>query len=251
MTNIIAHRGFSAIAPENTFASFAPMQQYQLDWFETDVSITADGQLVLLHDDKLDRTTDHTGELTDLTFDDIVDADAGSWFGPDFAQTRLLTINDLVQIVEESHVNLHLELKGITGPNGTQLANELIQKLAPTLNYLNTLVDLYISSFNPVMLMKMHALAPDLKYAVLYDAGQFYPDWQLVADACNASYIHLDVSDATPENIATIHERGFGVNVYTVNDLNVVAELEANGVDGIFTDIADQLVPQKVDAIAI
>ncbi|SOB42536.1 conserved hypothetical protein [Weissella viridescens] len=252
MTKIIAHRGLSAIAPENTLRSFEPMLDYNLDWFETDVSITADGQLVLLHDDKVDRTTGHAGEITAMTYDDVMDADAGSWFGPESANTQLLMMDDLLTFVDESGMNLNLELKGVTGPNCSALADQLIAQLVPYLRMINEEVNLIISSFNPVMLFKMHAAAPELAYAVLYDKGQFLDDWQLVADACNARYIHIDKADATPENIAKIQDRGFEVNVYTVNSLDDVTTLSDYGVDGIFTDVANEIVaPKATAAIAV
>lgn len=251
MTKIIAHRGLSAIAPENTFCSFNPMVDYDLDWFETDVSITADGELVLLHDDRLDRTTDHNGEISAQLFDDIIDADAGSWFGPEFAQASLLTMDDLTQFVSQTGMNLNLELKGITGPNCSALADQLVAKLVPYLRNINSQVNLIISSFSPIMLLKLHAAAPELAYAVLYDAHQFLDDWQLIADACDAQYIHLDQVDVTPENIHAIHARGFQVNVYTVNNIETVNYLTTLGVDGVFTDVAHQLVARKVPAMAM
>lgn len=160
-------------------------------------------------------------------------------------------MDDLTQFVSQTGMNLNLELKGITGPNCSALADQLVAKLVPYLRNINSQVNLIISSFSPIMLLKLHAAAPELAYAVLYDEHQFLDDWQLIADACDAQYIHLDQVDATPENIHAIHARGFQVNVYTVNDIETVNYLTTLGVDGIFTDVAHQLVARKVPAMAM
>lgn len=245
MTNIIAHRGLSAIAPENTMNSFQPMTEYNLQWFETDVTITADAQPVILHDATLNRTTNLEGDVSSKPYHVIEQADAGSWFSPRFAHANILTLDDLVDFVNQTHLNLNLELKGISGPKGSLLAENLIKKLVPALAKIDDQVQILISSFNPVMLLNMHQAAPNYDYAVLYDHDTFTNDWQLIADACGAKYIHIDQCDATPENIQNIHDRGFKVNVYTVNSQADIERLEQAGVDGIFTDIANQLVPQK------
>ena len=82
--NILAHRGMSTLAPENTMPAFELLTKYGVKWLETDLGITKDEHVVVLHDDYLDRTTSGSGPLTDIMFDDLRQLDAGSWFSPEF-----------------------------------------------------------------------------------------------------------------------------------------------------------------------
>jgi len=90
----IAHRGASAYAPENTRAAFELAIAMGADMIETDVQLTRDGALVLIHDDRVDRTTDGSGEVSGFTLDELRHLDAGAWFGPEFAGERILTLGE-------------------------------------------------------------------------------------------------------------------------------------------------------------
>ncbi|OFI48624.1 glycerophosphoryl diester phosphodiesterase [Floricoccus tropicus] len=242
---IFAHRGLPLLAPENTLAGFNLMQDYNIEWFETDVTSTRDGKLVIIHDDFLERTTSSAGEVSRTDYDLMKDTDTGSWFSPEFEGQKLPTIDDLVEFVNKTKLNLNLELKGITGPHGNDLANDLVIQLKEKLSQIDPSVKILISSFNSILLAKMHNIAPEYEYAILFEQHTLYPDWQLIADACGATTVHLENDRLTREMIDEIQKRGYKINVWTVNEADRANELFNWGVDGIFTDRADYFTGKR------
>lgn len=242
---IIAHRGLPLLAPENTMAGFNLMKEYNIDWFETDVTSTSDGELVIIHDDYLDRTSNMSGEVSQLSYNQVRGADTGFWFADKYAGEGLPTMQDIVDFVNETKINLNIELKGITGANGNALADQLVVKLKELLDQVDPEVEIIISSFNSMMLSKMHNVAPDYEYAILFEQHTLYPDWQLIADASGAKTVHLESDKLTHSMIKEIKKRGYDVNVWTVNDHGRANELFNWGVDGIFTDKADTFTGKR------
>ncbi len=106
----IAHRGGEAYAPENTLAAFQRTMDYGIGWIETDVRRTRDNQLVLLHDELVDRTTDGGGSVHDFSLVELQNLDAGSWFGSEFAGERIPTLNELFEFCSD-RVHYLLEIK--------------------------------------------------------------------------------------------------------------------------------------------
>jgi hypothetical protein len=115
-TIICAHRGLDDVAPENTLAAFTPALEREMA-IEFDVRMTADRQLVVLHDPTVDRTTDGSGSISELSLADVKALDAGSWFGPHFADQRLPTLDEVLELVgSHQHVSpsIALDVKGLT-----------------------------------------------------------------------------------------------------------------------------------------
>ena len=96
---VFAHRGLNRLAPENTMPAFELAADAGATWMETDVDIISDGTAILIHDSTLDRTTNRTGSIYDLTAADLPNIDAGSWFGPEYVGTRIPTLRDLVEFL--------------------------------------------------------------------------------------------------------------------------------------------------------
>lgn len=107
---IVAHRGASAMAPENTLAAFRAAVELGADAIELDVQRTADGQLIVMHDPTVDRTTDGRGPLAAHSLAALKALDAGGWFGPQFAGERLPTLQEAVNVIEEK-AGLFIEIK--------------------------------------------------------------------------------------------------------------------------------------------
>ena len=242
---IIAHRGLPYLAPENTLAGFELMKEYNIDWFETDITITDDGELVIIHDDFLARTTDQVGEVTMLPYSDVSRADAGSWFSPKYDGEKVPTMADLVDFINESKINLNLEVKGPTGPNGLKLATILVEELAYYLDLIDPNIKITISSFNSIMLLMLKEIAPKYERAILFERTNLFPDWQLIADACGAKAVYLENERLTKEMVDEIRARGYMINVWTVNNRDRANELFNWGVNGIITDYADIFLGKK------
>src|SRR3954465_1158455 len=108
---ILAHRGASAYAPENTLAAFKLAVDQRADWLEMDVQQTSDGNLVVFHDIRVERTTNGRGALRDLTLDQVRQLDAGSWFDPTFAGERVPTFEEAVAFARDNGIQIFPEVK--------------------------------------------------------------------------------------------------------------------------------------------
>ncbi|AFZ42335.1 glycerophosphoryl diester phosphodiesterase [Halothece sp. PCC 7418] len=111
MTNLIAHRGYSAIAPENTLASFQSALEQPIIGVEFDVHLSRDGVPVVIHDATVDRTTNGQGNVATKTVKELQSLDAGSWFDPRFSQETIPTLSEVLELFASSNVHLYIELK--------------------------------------------------------------------------------------------------------------------------------------------
>lgn len=238
---IFAHRGIPTLAPENTMPAFEAVVKNGLNWIETDLSITKDEDVFIIHDDKLDRTTNKSGSIETVSSETVRKADAGSWYDKKFVGEKIPTLSQLIQFLNQNHINANIELKGVVGDDANYLADKLVLKFARALDKLDDDIDLIISSFNPIMLEKMYALRPDLKYAVLFEHTAIQDDWNLIMQACHAKIIHPDDRDLTQEKIQMMKKYHYQINVWTVDDVQRAKQLLDWGVDGIFTNKADQM----------
>lgn len=238
---IFAHRGIPTLAPENTMKAFQAVVDNGLNWIETDLSITKDEDVFIIHDDKLDRTTDQTGSIETVDNEVVAEADAGSWYSDKFTGEKIPTLDQLIEFLNQNKLNANIELKGVVGDDANYLADKLVLKFSKALRKLYDDIELIISSFNPIMLEKMFKLNPELKYAVLFDHQAIGEDWNLIMQACHAKIIHPDDRELTQERIKLMKQYHYQINVWTVDDKKRAQQLLDWGVDGIFTNKADQM----------
>lgn len=243
MTIIFAHRGLSSKAPENTVTAFDLARKVEgVKWLELDLAITKDEQLIIFHDDDLDRTTDTTGEVSETLYEKIEHASSGEWFGPEFKEERVLTFEQLIDFANRYQLNLNIELKGVTGPNGSYLSERMIQLFKEQIKQLDSNIEVLISSFNFALLKLAEQHVPQYTRAVLFERCAFYPDWRTIVDFCGSSIVHLEDINLMRDVVQDIKSSGYTLNVWTVNDKDRANILFNWGVDGIFTDCADDLI---------
>ena len=243
MFTVYAHRGLSSKAPENTLAAFeAAANVTGLEWIELDVAITKDEQLVIIHDDFLDRTTNMIGEITQLNYDAIKDVSAGNWFNAKYAAEKLPTFDDVIAFANKYKMNLNIELKGVTGGNGSALSESMVKQIAEKLKALNSSSDVLLSSFNIVLLKLSQQLMPQYKRAVLFKAAAFTGDWRTLLDYCGSTIVNIEDAKLSQARVRSIKNAGYELNVWTVNSKMRANQLSNWGVDGVFTDKADELV---------
>ena len=236
---IFAHRGASAIAPENTMAAFKKAVEAGATWIETDVDVLKDGTPILIHDSSLDRTTNRSGSYYDLTVSDLDDIDAGSWFSPEFAGERIPTLAQLVAFMNETGLNANIEIK--SSEAGAQMSLQLVDAILKELEALDG-PQVIISSFNHVLLKIFKDKAPQYSVGALFVAENLWDDWKSILELVGADYIHPDDSTLTRAQVQAFREAGYGVNVWTVNSPARANELFNWGVTGIFTDVAHQML---------
>lgn len=170
---IFAHRGASAIAPENTMAAFKKAVEAGATWIETDVDVLKDGTPILIHDSSLDRTTNRSGSYYDLTVSDLDDIDAGSWFSPEFAGERIPTLAQLVAFMNETGLNANIEIK--SNEAGAQMSLQLVDTILKELEALDG-PQVIISSFNHVLLKIFKDKAPQYSVGALFVAENLWDD---------------------------------------------------------------------------
>lgn len=245
MKTLIAHRGMSSLTPENTLSAFSLCKDHGVQWFECDVDILQDGTVIISHDDTLDRCTDKSGRLCDISSADLSSIDAGSWFSDDYIDERLPTIQQLITLANEKELNLNIEIKSCSA--SAKLSHLLIDNLITALKELNSERELIISSFNHLVLSEFKRKSPETKVACLFESHTLWDDWNSIIEWCQADYIHPEEKGLTRDMVQKFKASGIKVNVWTVNDLARANELFNWGVDGICTDIAHKF-PSKYKA---
>ncbi len=237
---VIAHRGASAHAPENTLASFQLAVDQKADAIELDVRLSKDGQIVVFHDREVDRTTDCQGNLKNFSLNELKTMDAGSYFDQKFNEERIPTLLEILSIFEESAL-LNIEIK-------TQFFHQtgLAVKVARMIHNRNIIDRTLISSFNPLDLISVRRFSPDIDTGILVPPGK-NGYWAELIGGKLVKYdsIHFYFRDITQELIKKYHKKNKFVFAFTVNNNKEILNLIDMGIDGIFTDnplLAKQLL---------
>lgn len=232
-TKILAHRGFSAAAPENTIAAFKAAIEAGADGFELDVHMTRDGELVVIHDETVDRTTNGTGWVKDLTLRELKELDAGLWFSPQFVNERIPTLGEVLELVRDSKHIVNIELKNnlLAYPGMEEKVIKEVEKLG--------METVSFSSFNHVSVYNLSQLHPSFKTGTLYDEP-ISDSWSY-AKSLGASAIHPHHLLVTEEVVMRAHEYGIRVHPYTVDQEDEAKRLIGLGVDAIITNVPDRL----------
>lgn len=235
LPRVFAHRGASSLAPENTIAAFSKAMEVGARWFEFDVDIIGDGTLIVIHDNRLDRTTNGKGGYYTRSFSDIRRLDAGAWFSDTYRFERIPEAADAISFGNKHHMGMNLEIKPCRG--GTKLRERLIEALAVAVDSVLDKDRFIVSSFDHELLAAFHEARPQISLGWLLDSKkQSTPNWQEGAAALACSAVHPDVQGLTKEEVARIRDCGFDCNVWTVNDVEQAKELASWGVTGVFTD---------------
>lgn len=238
MNTIFAHRGMSSLAPENTLAAFRLCASHQVTWLECDLDILADDTVVVSHDDTLDRCTNRTGSLYQLTQADLQQIDAGSWFSKHYVNEPIPTLAQLVDLLNQYQLNANIEIKSCAA--GWKKTLVMLDVIVKELARLEPKRQVIISSFNPLVLYEFKARDPQYPTACLFVKDNLWDDWESILQACQAEYIHPEDNGLTQAQVTLFKSKGYKVNVYTVNDKTRANQLFNWGVDGIFTDIAQE-----------
>lgn len=227
---VIAHRGASGSAPENTLAAFRLAAELGARAIEFDVSLLGDGTAVVCHDGTLDRCTNRAGPLAAIGLRDLPGIDAGGWFGAGFAREALPTLEAVLDLIEALGLQANLEMKAhdaAPGPLAAAVAAALARRDWAARR-------ITVSSFDHGELAALRRLAPRCPLAVLYEAPA--PDWREFLAALDAEAIHLDYTALDAAVLDAARRDGRAVRVYTVNDPSAVLGLRDAGLDGLFTD---------------
>jgi glycerophosphoryl diester phosphodiesterase len=228
---IIAHRGASAYAPENTLKAFQLAIRQKADAVELDAKLTKDGYVVVIHDQNVERTTNGKGRVKDLTLAEIRKLEAGSHFDISFAGEPVPTLDEVLETIGEK-IFINIELTNYASP-----LDELPEKVAESVKRNHVSQNVFFSSFNPINLARIQRLIPEAACGLLALGG-----WKgafsrsLLGRLPRYQSINAEVSDVTLNLIQKAHQRNQKVFVYTVNQKEIMEQLFILQVDGIFTD---------------
>lgn len=266
---VIAHRGASADAPENTLAAFEESIRQGADYFELDCHLSKDGAVIVIHDATVDRTTDGAGRVRDMTFEELRQLDAGAWRGEAFAGERLPTLDEALSLAR-GRIGVYVELKSVdddgpiiaafmqamhtspalTGPVRAGLLDAIAESGNRNLELTRAAIDsirahgmtdtAVIQSFSPVICFVALTEAPEIRTEFLGwddpDRPEVFPGYVALADYFDVPGMNVHQEALTPERLEAFQAAGRSVAVWTVNDRDAMARFARMGVDAIITD---------------
>lgn len=227
---LIAHRGGSAEAPENTLAAFRHSLGMGIQWFELDAQMTKDGELLVIHDETLERTTSGSGPVGSFTLEELRRLDAGSWFGTQFSRETIPTLREVLELCASEGAGVFVELKSPhLYPGVEQKVVSLLGEL-----WVQGVSNISCISFDPEAVSRLHELDSGLPLGQLFDLDT--TDFAQPDDRIEAVLPFYATAAYYPEQIERAHALGKRVHVWTVNEEADMRRLAELGVDGIMSD---------------
>ncbi|MHA1536593.1 MAG: glycerophosphodiester phosphodiesterase family protein [Alphaproteobacteria bacterium] len=234
LPRVIGHRGAMAYAPENTLAGIREAARRGAAWVEFDVRLSADGLAVVIHDARLERTTNGRGPVAGAGYDTIAGLDAGAWFAPEFAGQRVPLLGDVVRLAAELGLGINVELKP---------ARKRQQALC--LAVLGVLAEGWPKRLPPVLLSSFERKA----LAALRDLGSPWPsgllvkslprNWSRQVAALGCLSVHAAHAKLSRAGARAVKSQGLALAAYTLDSPARADELFAWGVDAVFSNAPD------------
>lgn len=223
-TKVMAHRGASTEAPENTMAAFQKAIDDMADYIELDVQLTNNGEVIVMHDSNAYRTTGVDANIVNMTYKEVKTLDAGSWFSDEYVGENVPSLKEVLELTQ-GKIKLNIELK--PADNDTALAKNTV-RLIEKYNMVN---DCVITSFSESALKAVKTYNQEIKVGYILSAayGDFY-------DMKNVDFFSVNAAFLSKRTIDAIHNSGKRVYAWTVNNKEAIKNLTNKGVDGIITD---------------
>ena len=222
----IGHRGASGYAPENTLKSFRKAIELGADAIELDVYVCKSKELVVIHDDKVDRTTNGFGYTCEKNLEELKKLDAGEG-------EKIPLLTEVLDLIDKK-VRINIELKG---ENTAEPVNKIIQKYIKEKAWKNE--NFLISSFNYYELKKFNEINPDIEIGALITGIPI--GFCEFAQKVNAKYVNPSIEFINQDFIDDAHKKGLKVYVWIVDDFDDIKKMKELGVDGIFSNFPDRL----------
>ena len=229
---LIAHRGASGYAPENTLAAFRKAVAMGLSFIETDLQLSRDARFVAIHDDTVNRTTNGQGSVHDLTLAELRRLDAGSWFGSSFVGERIPTLEEILEFAKRHDIVFYLELK----PGGSWGGEHA---LIGALRESGEFARVVVISFDSALVAAVRRVEPTLLTGLLSDGQIEKPIEKALEIGARQLVIRGDL--VTPAMIAEAKRNDLQVICWTVNHPAHMRLLASAGVAGIMSDYPDRL----------
>lgn len=232
---VFGHRGARAYAPMNTLPSFELALAQGADGVELDVRLTRDGEMIIMHNDTVDETTDGEGRVADFTLAELKALDAGAWFGAAFKGARVPTLDEVFEAIgKRTRINVEIKAEGLR-------SDGIEQKVANAIRRHGLQRSILVSSFNPLTLRRFRRALPEVPIGYLHaeDIPPFIPHLMsgLPHEARNPHFTEINA-----RYMQWAKGAGYRVNTWTVNDPARAAALHDLGVDCIITDQPDVIL---------
>ncbi len=238
---IVAHRGASGITPENTLTSFRKALDFGVDAIEIDVRQTADGKLIVLHDDDTGRTTSQSGSVSSMSYTELQKLDAGSWFDSSFKNERIPLFSDVIDLVK-GKAGLIIEVK-----DGSQIYPNIEQNIVSLIQSQKISDDVVVSSSRITILNSFKSIATELRFAKIltpreYWRSLFQPGSYIVKQSLvkHIKELHPHWSFVDSQFIEWADSMKLTVLPWTVNKERKIRAMLDRGVAGVITDFPDR-----------
>ena len=238
MTEIYAHRGFSGTYPENTMVAFKEAIKLGVDGIETDVHVTKDGVLCLIHDETVNRTSNSKGYIRDMTWEEVKKIDVSRRvFGGRYGFCGVPSAEEFLDLVKTSGIKANIELK-----NTKVYYPELVEKMVQMIKSFGMEDKVIISSFDDASLIGVKKIAPEIECGFLDNAGLYCSNMRV-------EYYHPNYKTVTPDVKKECDEYGIGLNVWTVNSKPSLRKMMRLGVNSVITNYPEYAIEVRNEVI--
>lgn len=235
LPKVIAHRGSSRQAPENTLASLHLAGQQGIKWVEIDVMLSGDGIPIIFHDDYLSRTTNGEGLVYKTPLAELKKLDAGSWKSEEYQQEKIPTLREALAVISHYGMGLNLELKPCEG-----LEEETVAASIEVLKqYWPSELPLLLSSFSYFALVSAKALWPDIELG--YNVSAIPQAWQERLEHLDCQGLHIHQCFFDVDQVTAIKAAGYKILAFTINDQALALSLFEQGLDAVFSDVPEEI----------
>lgn len=240
MVKNFAHRGFSGKYPENTLIAFEKAVEAGADGIELDVQLSKDGEVMIMHDETLDRTTDGKGPLVSYTCEELQKFDASYIYRGQMGFNKIPTLREYFELIKNTNIITNIELK--TGINEYLGIEQKVWDLIQEYNLADRII---ISSFNHYTILRMKAIAPKLKCGLLTET--WYVDAGKYTHNLGVECYHPHFANMTKNIVNEIKSYGIEINTWTVNKEEQMRDLIEKGIDGLignFPDLTKKIIAE-------
>jgi glycerophosphoryl diester phosphodiesterase len=231
---VIAHRGASGWAPENTLPAFQKAAELEADMIEFDIQLSADRHIVVIHDKTVDRTTNGTGRVAEKSFAELRQLDAGAWFAPNFAGTRIPTLREVLSTISDS-IQLNIELKHFDLES-----NFFEQDVAAIVTEFDLLHRAIFAARHPESITRLKELIPGID-CVLLQKERTEDEYVEALLRLNLKVAQIRRRSMNQAFINRLHEHKILINLFYADEAEEMRNFISMGIDGILTNYPDRL----------
>ncbi|MCB0326310.1 MAG: hypothetical protein KDD52_01700 [Bdellovibrionales bacterium] len=239
--SIIGHRGYPEIAPENTLTSFEAAISAGVDMVELDVSFSRDRELVVMHDDRVNRTTNGRGKVSSHDWKRLRELDAGSWFSKDFSGEQIPSLSQVLECCKgKVRVNVEIKPEAVSD----DLEGGIEQRVLEEIQRFGMRKDCIVSSFSPLAVKHIREIDSQIETALILDKS-LNTNPKEYAEHLGIQGMHLHQRKISREHVQACIAQGLAVRVYTVNKVPLMKKLRDFGAHGVFTDRAQLMLDAR------